>query len=111
MLLYPTPIIYGIEEKKMIPTKKITGKNKNHKVLVYALSTCVWCKKTKQLLKDSGIEYEYADIDLCSSSEQEEIRKDIAKHGGYISFPTVIVDDKTIITGFREDKIKEALGL
>jgi glutaredoxin-like protein NrdH len=95
----------------MIPTKKVEGKNKNHKVRVYALSTCVWCKKTKQLLKDGGIEYEYADIDLCKPSEQEEIRKDIAKHGGYISFPTIIVDDKTIITGFREDKIKEAIGL
>jgi glutaredoxin-like protein NrdH len=92
-------------------TTKVPGKNKKHKVLVYALSTCVWCKKTKQLLKDNNIEYEYADIDLCSPKEQEEIRSNIRKHGGNIGFPSVIVDDKTLITGFREDKIKEALEI
>jgi glutaredoxin len=110
MLLYSTRTLNGSEEKKM-QTTKVPGKVNKHKVVMYALSTCVWCKKTKQLLKDNNIEYEYADIDLCNSKDQEDIRKDIVKHGGYISFPTIIVDDKTLITGFREDKIKEALGI
>jgi glutaredoxin-like protein NrdH len=92
-------------------TTKVTGNNKKHKVIVYALSTCVWCKKTKQLLKDSEIEFEYADIDLCTPKEQEEIRSDIKKHGGNIGFPTLIIDEKKIITGFRENEIKEALGI
>ncbi|WXG44168.1 MAG: glutaredoxin family protein [Promethearchaeati archaeon SRVP18_Atabeyarchaeia-1] len=92
-------------------TTKVPGKNNKHKVTVYALSTCVWCKKTKQLLKDRNIEFEYADIDLCDPKDQEEIRNDIRKRGGNIGFPTVIVDDKKIITGYREDKIKEALDI
>jgi glutaredoxin len=92
-------------------TTKVSGTNKKHKVVVYALSTCVWCKKTKQLLKDNGIEYEYADIDMCNPHEQEEIRSDIKKRGANISFPTVIVDNKKVITGFREDQIKEALEI
>jgi len=32
------------------------------------------------------------------------------KRGGRPSFPTIIVDDKVVITGFHEDKIKEALA-
>jgi hypothetical protein len=28
-----------------------------------------------------------------------------------LSYPTTIVDDKTVITGFRKDLLKEALGL
>lgn len=92
-------------------TTKVAGNNKKHKVIVYALSTCVWCKRTKQLLKDNGIEYEYTDIDLCSAREQNEIRSDIRKRGGNIGFPTVIIDDKKVITGFREEEIKEALGI
>lgn len=92
-------------------TNKVPGRNKAHKVLIYALSTCVWCKKTKQFMKENGIEFEYADIDLYNPSDQEEIRKDIAKHGGNIVFPTIIIDDKKAINGYREDRFKEALGL
>jgi glutaredoxin-like protein NrdH len=92
-------------------TTRVPGKNKKHKVLIYALSTCAWCKKTKQLMNDNNIEYEYIDIDLCNSKEQEEIKKDITKRGGSIGFPCIIIDNKKLITGFREDKIREALEL
>jgi glutaredoxin-like protein NrdH len=99
------------EIKVPAKTTKVPGKISKHKVLVYALSTCVWCKKTKQLLNDKSVEYEYVDIDQCNEKEKEEIKKDILKRGGYIGFPCVIVDDKTVINGFREDKIKEALEI
>jgi len=32
---------------------RVAGKNKGQ-ILLYALSTCVWCKKTKQLLDQLG---------------------------------------------------------
>jgi hypothetical protein len=37
---------------------KVHGENKKHKVLLYAISTCPWCKKEKQLLKENNIEFE-----------------------------------------------------
>jgi glutaredoxin-like protein NrdH len=90
---------------------KVPGKNNRHKVLLYALSTCAWCKLTKQFLRDSNIQYEYVDVDLCSEKDREKIRRDIQKRGGDLSYPTIIIDDKTLITGFRKDKIKEALKI
>jgi len=90
---------------------KIPGKNKQHKVLIYALSTCAWCKLTKQFLKDNDIEYEYVDVDLCSLKEREKIRKDIESRGGEAIYPTIIIDEKILITGFRKDKIREALKI
>jgi glutaredoxin len=99
------------ETKITAKTTKVPGKNNKHKVLIYALSTCIWCKRTKQLMNDNGIEYEYIDIDTCTEKQKEEIRKDIVKRGGYIGFPCTIIDDKTVVNGFREDQIKEALGL
>jgi glutaredoxin len=51
-------------------TMKVHGINNNRKVLVYALSTCGWCKQAKNFLKTNGIEYEYIDVDLCSVEER-----------------------------------------
>lgn len=90
---------------------KVEGKNNKRKVLLYALSTCAWCKLAKQFLKENGITYEYVDVDLCDEEDKEKIRKDILARGGSLSYPTIIIDDKILITGFRKDKIKEVLGI
>ena len=90
---------------------KVSGKNNKHKVFVYALSTCVWCKLTKEYLKDNNVEYEYVDVDLAREEDKQKIRETIQNKGGVLSYPTTIVDDKAVITGFRKDKLKEALEL
>jgi glutaredoxin-like protein NrdH len=89
----------------------VSGKNNKHKVLIYAISTCAWCKLTKKFLKDSDIEYEYVDVDLCEEEDKEKIRQDILDRGGSLSYPTVIIDNKILITGFRKDKLTEALEI
>jgi len=88
---------------------KVSGKNTKHKVMMYALSTCVWCKMTKQFLKDNDIEYEYVNVDLCAEEDKEKIRRDIQSKGGSLSYPTTIIDDEKLIMGFRKDLLKEAL--
>jgi len=88
---------------------RVTGSNNKHKVLLYALSTCAWCKLTKKFLNENKIAYEYVDVDLCGDEDREKIRKDISHRSGEISYPTIIVDDKILINGFRKDKLKEAL--
>jgi glutaredoxin-like protein NrdH len=90
---------------------KIPGKNKKHKVFLYAISTCAWCKMTKQFLKDNDVEYEYVDVDLTTQKDHEKIRQDIENRGAEPNYPLIIVDDKVMINGFRKDKIKEALDL
>jgi len=90
---------------------KVSGKNNKHKVLLYALSTCAWCKMTKQFLKDKSIEYEYVDVDLSSEEDLEKIKRDILRRGGELSYPVTIIDDKVLINGFRKDKIMKVLGI
>ena len=90
---------------------KVSGKNKKHKVFLYALSTCVWCKMTKQFLNDNNVEYEYVDVDLSGEEDKQKIHAAITSKGGMLSYPTTIIDDKVLITGFRKDQLKEALEL
>jgi glutaredoxin-like protein NrdH len=90
---------------------KVTGEKSNHKVVLYALSTCVWCKMTKQFLKDNKIEFEYIDVDLCTDEDKQHIRQEIKNKGGSLNYPTTIIDDKIVVTGFRKDLLKEALGI
>jgi glutaredoxin len=90
---------------------KVPGKNKEHKVLVYALSTCAWCKMLKQFLKENNVEFEYVDVDRCNEKEKEEIKREILSRGGELVYPTIIIDDKVLISGFRKDKLREVLAI
>jgi glutaredoxin-like protein NrdH len=90
---------------------KVSGKKNTHKVTLYALSTCVWCKMTKQFLSDNSIEFEFVDVDLLDDEEKSKAHTAITSKGGILSYPTTIVDEKIVITGFRKDKLTEALGL
>ena len=78
---------------------------------MYAISTCVWCKRTKQFLKDNNVEFEYVDVDLASDEDHEKIEEDITNRRGELVYPTLIIDNKTLITGYKPDKLSEALGL
>jgi len=90
---------------------KVSGKNNSHKVTIYALSTCVWCKLTKQFLSDNGVEYEFVDVDLLGPEDKAKAHEAILSKGGTLAYPTTIVDDKIVINGFRKDQLKEALGI
>ena len=83
----------------------------DHKVFIYALSTCGWCKLTKQFMGDQGCAYEYIDVDLASSEEKREIGSFFKERNIPLGFPATIIDDEIIISAYRPDKFKEALGI
>jgi len=95
----------------VLNTTKVDGKNKKHKVFLYTLSTCGWCKMTKQYLKDNGVAHEYLDVDKCSKEEQKEAVEDLKRRNAPVAFPAIIINDKIIISGFKKDALAEALGL
>jgi glutaredoxin len=88
--------------------KHIKGDPKG-KIVLYALSTCQWCRKTKDLLKNLNIDYYYVDVDMTEGKEREELLGELKKYNPDCSFPTIVIDDSDFIIGFDEDKIKEKL--
>jgi glutaredoxin-like protein NrdH len=87
----------------------VPGKNKGQ-VMLYALSTCGWCKKTKELLGELGVEYDYTDVDLLQGQEQDDVIKEITKYNPTGNFPTMVINSSQCIIGFKEDEIREVLG-
>ncbi len=87
---------------------RIAGENKGQ-VMLYALSTCVWCKKTKQLLDQMGVEYDFVEVDLLPGDEKNRATNEVKKLNPRCSFPTLAVNQQCIV-GYDEQKIKEALG-
>ncbi len=81
------------------------------KVVLYALSTCGWCKKTKNLLNELGVAYEVEFVDKLAGEAREACIKEVAKWNERTSFPTLVIRDEICIVGFKEKEIKEALGV
>ena len=88
----------------------VEGENKG-KILLYALSTCGWCKKTKEFLSSLGVEYSYIFVDLVEEKEQDAVMEDVKKWNPRCSFPTLVINDEECVIGYKEDEIKKALGL
>ncbi len=96
------------DEKENANTEANTAKDA--KVQLYGLSTCSHCKATKQFLDECTIKYHVIDVDLLDGDERKAIIEDVKKFNPRCSFPTIIIGDKVIV-GYKEDEIKEALGL
>lgn len=86
----------------------VEGKDES-KIILYALSTCPWCGKTRDLLSSLGVKYDYVYVDLLKGKDREQAVNEIKSLNPSISFPTVVVGDKVII-GFNEKEIRAALG-
>ncbi len=81
---------------------------KTGKMMLYALSTCGWCRKTKRLLNELGVEYDFIDVDLLQGEEREKIMNAVRRWNPACSFPTLVINDNRCIVGFKEDEIREA---
>jgi glutaredoxin-like protein NrdH len=76
----PLPQLTKASEGDYMAIEHVAGR-KAGKVMLYALSTCVWCNKTKT----------------------------ITRYNPACSFPTLVINDTKCIVGFKENDIREAL--
>ncbi|PKL68347.1 MAG: glutaredoxin family protein [Methanomicrobiales archaeon HGW-Methanomicrobiales-1] len=84
----------------------VSGKKKGT-VMLYALSTCGWCNKTKELLRELGIEFDYTYVDLLEGKEQDEAMNIVERFNPSGSFPTLVINEKKCIVGFKEQEIRQ----
>ena len=63
------------------------------------------------LLDKIGCEYKYIYVDRLDETDKDKAMEHIKKWNPRCSFPTVIINDKKCIIGYKEEEIKEALNI
>ncbi len=86
---------------------RVNGTDKGE-IILYALSTCVWCRKTKDLLEQLGVQYDFIDVDLLEGEERSRATENVRILNPRCSFPTLAINGQCIV-GFQEEKIREAV--
>ena len=74
-------------------------------VKVYSTSTCPWCIRTKQFLKENNVAFQDIDVSTNQEATEEMIQK-----SGQMGVPVLDIEGE-IIVGFDKERIKAALGL
>ena len=80
------------------------------KIMLYAVSTCGHCSTLKKMLETERFVFDSVDVDLLAGAERREILAEVKQVNKRCSFPTMVIGEKVIV-GFRENEIKEALGI
>jgi len=89
--------------------KHVEGKDKGD-VMLFALSTCGWCAKTKALLDDLGVKYSYIDMDILNWDDSEIANEELKKYTTRTAFPTIVYNaGERCIVGFDPDQLRELL--
>lgn len=85
----------------MVNEEKLMDK----KVKVYSTSTCPYCVRVKQFLKENAVNFQ--DIDV---SRDQDAAQEMIKRSGQMGVPVIDIDGELIV-GFDKEKIKKILGL
>jgi len=80
-------------------------------VVLFALSTCVWCGKTRKLLDSLGVAYSYVYVDRLQGESRREALNELRKHNPAGGFPTVVIGGERVIKGHSPRELREALGV
>ncbi|MBF9015498.1 MULTISPECIES: glutaredoxin [unclassified Oceanispirochaeta] len=80
---------------------KSEGSRTDHKLTLLGLTTCSFCKKGKQFLDDNDFSYDYLFLDKIDTELKKKMKIEFTeKYDKRLSYPTLIIDDKEILTGF-----------
>ncbi len=82
-----------------------------HAVTLYALSTCIHCRHTREFLEKNNIDFECTYVDKLEGEERNNVLEKVREVNPRLSFPTMIIGpSRTVVIGFNPEAITEALS-
>lgn len=77
-------------------------------VTIYTTPTCPWCKKTRALFDEHGVDYTEKNVAADSDAASEMVEK-----SGQRGVPVTVIaeDGEEVIVGFDTERLKDATGI
>ncbi|MFP4301984.1 MAG: glutaredoxin family protein [Spirochaetaceae bacterium] len=90
----------------------VEGSRKEHDVVLYALSTCAFCKKGIDFLTKAGVDFKYIYLDKIDVDLKKQVKEELkSQFDNIVVFPVLVIDGKRALTGFTKDQWEAALDL
>lgn len=77
-------------------------------VMLYTLSTCPWCRKTKKFFEERGVSYDHVDVDRLGRKERMATRDKVVELAGSLQYPVAVING-TVVQGYDPDKYADLL--
>jgi len=95
-----------------LPFVKKDGIQGSHDIVIYALSTCGFCKRAMAFLDGKGLAYKYIYVDQIPMETKTEVKKILLERfNEHVSFPFAVIDDSSHLVGFIQPDWTRTLGL
>lgn len=95
--------------KELGSLEQVEGENREHGLVLFAISTCPHCRNARSFLEANGFAYRYVYLDQLEGDEQREVLGEAEKYNPRRSFPTLVIDDERVLVGFSEPEWKGKL--
>ncbi|GAB4329026.1 MAG: glutaredoxin family protein [Promethearchaeota archaeon] len=91
---------------------KVEGDHGEKDLVVYALSTCGFCRRGLQFLRDHSFAFRYVYVDQLDFDTKQFLKDRLRERFNQrVLFPFLVIDDREAVVGFVEETWKRKLGV
>lgn len=95
-----------------LPLVARDGTRKERDIVVYALSTCGFCKRAMEFLDAQGFAYRYVYVDQIPLERKNRLKAELKdKFNDSVAFPFAVFDGEEHLVGFIKPDWLRTLGL
>lgn len=95
-----------------LPVVTKEGTRRDHDIMIFALSTCGFCKRALSFLDANGFAYRYLYVDLIPLDTKNAIKQELRERfHESVAFPFAVIDNEHHLVGFIEADWRLTLGV
>ena len=92
--------------------QSVSGSKTSPALRIFALSTCAFCERSLAWLKEMDYKHDFIFVDNLDPEVKRQLKAELKEQFGPIQvFPVLVINGDRMVSGFTEDKWREALGI
>ncbi|MFP4376849.1 MAG: glutaredoxin family protein [Spirochaetales bacterium] len=90
----------------------VKGEREPEHLRVFSLSTCAFCRRAQNFLKENGITFSYVYIDQLDFDLKREVKAELkSKFDTVPVYPILLIGERDAVSGFVQEKWADKLGI